>query len=95
MDRIQYFLKEEMGRINLKITNRYSPGYCGWRVAEQQRLFKMFPVDFCNIRLTESMMMDPVKSVSGIIGVGKEVKYNSYTCNLCNSFNCLYKNLKK
>jgi hypothetical protein len=94
MDRIQYFLKEEMERNNLNITNRYSPGYCGWRVAEQRKLFEMLPADFCNIRLTESMMMDPIKSVSGIIGVGRDVKYNPYTCNLCNSSNCLYKNLK-
>ena len=95
MDRIQYFLKEEMRRNNFNITNRYSPGYCGWRVTEQQKLFKMFPSDFCNISLTESMMMDPVKSISGIIGVGREVKFNPYTCNLCNSSNCLYKNLKR
>jgi hypothetical protein len=87
-------LKEEMERNSLNITNRYSPGYCGWKVAEQQKLFKMFPADFCNISLTESMMMDPVKSISGIIGVGKDVIYNPYTCNLCNSSNCLYKNLK-
>jgi len=94
MDRIQYFLKEEMERNNLNITNRYSPGYCGWKVAEQRKLFKMLPSDYCNIRLTESMMMDPIKSVSGIIGVGRDVKYNPYTCNLCDSSNCLYKNLK-
>jgi len=72
----------------------YSPGYCGWKVAEQSKLFKMFPADFCNIGLTESMMMDPVKSISGIIGVGRDVKFDAYTCNLCNSLNCLYKNLK-
>jgi hypothetical protein len=94
IDRIQHFLKEEMEKNNLNITNRYSPGYCGWKVAEQRKLFKMFPADYCNIKLTESMMMDPIKSVSGIIGVGRDVKYNPYTCNLCNSSNCLYKNLK-
>jgi hypothetical protein len=94
MDKIQYFLKNEMTIEDLNITNRYSPGYCGWKVAEQLKLFKMFPADFCNISLTESMMMDPVKSISGIIGVGRDVKFDPYTCNLCNSLNCLYKNLK-
>jgi hypothetical protein len=94
MDRVHHFLKEDMGRLNFNITNRYSPGYCGWRVSEQEKLFKMFPTDFCSIKLTDSMMMDPVKSVSGIIGAGREVKYDPYTCNLCDSPNCLYKNLK-
>lgn len=94
MDKIQSLLMEDMNRINLSITNRYSPGYCGWSTGEQKQLFSMFPDNFCSIRLTDSMMMDPVKSVSGIIGVGKEVKYNPYTCNLCNAENCLYRNLK-
>lgn len=91
MDKIQSLLKEEMERNNLGITNRYSPGYCGWSTGEQKQLFSMFPDNFCNIRLTGSMMMDPVKSVSGIIGVGKDVKYNPYICNLCNRENCIYK----
>jgi hypothetical protein len=95
MEKILCFLKVDMAKSDMKITNRYSPGYCGWKVAEQQKLFKMFPSGFCNIRLTESMMMDPVKSVSGIIGIGKEVKFNAYTCEICDSQNYLYKKLKR
>ena len=32
-----------------KITNRYSPGYCGWDVSEQHKLFSFFPDNFCKI----------------------------------------------
>ena len=62
-----------------KITNRYSPGYCGWQVAEQHKLFQLIPDNYCGIRLTESALMDPEKSVSGIIGIGENVKINPYT----------------
>jgi hypothetical protein len=45
-----------------KITNRFSPGYCGWDVAEQHNLFKLIPENYCGIHLTPSALMDPVKS---------------------------------
>jgi hypothetical protein len=74
-----------------KITNRYSPGYCGWDVAEQHKLFQLVPNNYCGIKLTPSSLMDPVKSVSGIIGIGENVKSNPYTCNLCDLKDCVYR----
>ena len=74
-----------------KITNRYSPGYCGWYVGEQHKLFQLVPDNFCGIRLTPSALMDPVKSVSGIIGIGEHVKMNPYTCGLCDMKDCIYR----
>ena len=74
-----------------KITNRYYPGYCGWSVEEQHKLFKLLPGNFCGIRLTDSALMDPVKSGSGIIGLGKNVKYTKYTCSYCNRMDCVYR----
>ena len=35
--------------------------------------------------------MDPVKSVSGFIGIGEHVKYNPYTCRLCDMKDCIYR----
>jgi hypothetical protein len=78
-----------------KITNRYSPGYCGWYVAEQHKLFQLVPDNYCGIRLTESALMDPVKSISGIIGIGANVKMNPYTCGLCEMKNCVYRKKKE
>ncbi|NBC83469.1 MAG: hypothetical protein GVY19_08815 [Bacteroidetes bacterium] len=94
MDRVQQVLQEQMKDNQLKITNRYSPGYCNWDVAEQHKLFSMFPQDFCGISLTDSALMNPVKSVSGIIGIGKDVNYNPYTCNFCDRTSCIYRNKK-
>lgn len=74
-----------------KITNRYSPGYCNWDVAEQHNLFMLVPDNACGIRLTVSALMDPVKSVSGFIGIGTNVRHNPYTCNLCDMKDCIYR----
>lgn len=71
-----------------KITNRYSPGYCGWSVAEQHQLFSLLPEGFCGISLTPSALMLPIKSVSGIIGVGPDVKRGAYPCSICDLKDC-------
>lgn len=91
MDNIQNLVKEEMRQTGLYITNRYSPGYCGWDVSEQQKLFKFFPEGFCGIKLSDTSLMYPLKSVSGVIGIGKEVKMQNYPCRLCDDKNCIYR----
>ena len=88
-DRMQAELENTIVSSGNKITNRYSPGYCGWDVSEQHKLFRLLPGNYCGIRLTDSALMDPVKSISGIIGIGKNVRYNQYTCSLCDMKECL------
>jgi hypothetical protein len=90
-DLMQERLEIAMAAGGKKITNRYSPGYCGWDVVEQHKLFQLIPENFCGIRLTESALMDPVKSVSGIIGIGENVKMNPYTCKMCDLKDCIYR----
>jgi hypothetical protein len=72
-------------------TNRYSPGYCGWSVAEQHLLFSLLPDRFCGITLTESALMTPMKSVSGVIGIGVGIKREGYRCGRCGRKDCLYR----
>ncbi|MDX9728673.1 MAG: vitamin B12 dependent-methionine synthase activation domain-containing protein [Bacteroidales bacterium] len=93
-DRMQAELRLTAAAEGLKITNRFSPGYCGWDVAEQHKLFSFFPDNYCGITLTESALMSPVKSVSGIIGIGRDVKYSPYQCHLCDDKNCIYRGRK-
>jgi hypothetical protein len=91
-------LHEKLGAVmkqeDQKLTNRYSPGHCKWNVVEQHKLFSLIPDNFCGIRLTDSALMDPIKSISGIIGIGKNVEFNPYTCNMCDLLTCNYRNLK-
>jgi hypothetical protein len=89
-DQLHAHIQEKAKNKGLKITNRYSPGYCTWDVAEQQKLFSIFPDKCCGITLTESSLMSPVKSTSGIIGMGPDVKFNEYTCEICPMKNCMF-----
>lgn len=94
-DLMQADLERTMLNSGNKITNRYSPGYCNWDVAEQHKLFMLIPDNYCGIKLTRSALMDPVKSISGIIGIGKNVKFNPYTCNFCRQEDCVYRKIRK
>jgi len=89
------FLHNEIGKAmldeGLKITNRYSPGYCNWPVSDQHILFSLLPKNFCGISLTDSALMYPIKSISGIIGVGKDVRRMKYICDKCKVKDCAYR----
>lgn len=94
MDKIQMALEEDMKEKGFGITDRYSPGYCDWNVAEQKKLFSLLPENYCGISLSESSLMYPIKSVSGIIGIGKNAERKGYTCDFCNMRDCVYRKRK-
>ena len=93
-DQMEKALQESIGKLGWKHTNRFSPGYCGWHVSQQQLLFPLFQGHTCGVKLTDSSLMIPIKSVSGIIGLGKKVRKLEYTCGLCDFKQC-YKRKKK
>lgn len=95
MDYIQGQLQVDMQQADLLITNRYSPGYCLWPLTGQRQLFDLFPETQSGISLTESHLMMPIKSVSGIIGIGRNVKKARYKCDICNDLTCVYRNIKQ
>jgi hypothetical protein len=92
LDKIHDLLEAEMGHQGLGVTDRYSPGYCDWNVSEQQKIFPLLPAASCGVSLLDSSLMVPVKSISGIIGIGKGAVRKNNTCELCNSINCFYRN---
>lgn len=81
-------IEETMAEKGLGTTNRFSPGYCSWDVAEQQTLFSFFPDNYCNITLSPSSLMNPAKSVSGIIGTGPGLTPKKHPCELCTFKDC-------
>jgi len=94
-DLMQDDMKNSIRGAGLAITNRYSPGYCGWNVADQHKLFQLMPSNHCGIELTESALMNPVKSVSGFIGIGEDVKWNPYSCRMCRQEDCVYRRYRE
>lgn len=74
---------------SMYVTLSYSPGYCGWHVREQPKLFSLLPNNSCGITLNESCLMHPVKSVSGVIGFSKSKDVNvPYACDICGLETC-------
>ena len=94
IDNIQDAFEIDVTNLGLKITNRYSPGYCGWALSEQKMIFELFPLNHCGIRLSDSCLMDPIKSVSGVIGFGANVKKGAYECQMCELETCIYRKLR-
>lgn len=91
MDKIQDMMRASYEPQNLLVSNRFSPGYCSWDVSEQHKLFKLLPEEFCGVSLSDSALMQPIKSISGFIGVGKNITYNHYKCKFCKQKQCIYK----
>ncbi|MDR1791529.1 MAG: hypothetical protein LBR20_07790 [Propionibacteriaceae bacterium] len=68
-------------------TNRVSPGYCGWPLLEQKALFAELD-DQLGISLSDVCLMRPIKSISGMIGIGPDVLERQYGCGYCTIENC-------
>ncbi len=68
------YLKES-GRFDSTVgVMQFSPGYCGWHMSGQKKLFQHLRPDEVGITLRESFLMQPLKSISGVIVVGaKEI----------------------
>jgi hypothetical protein len=58
----------EVGRV---VSRRFSPGYCDWNVSQQEAVFAALGGKTAGVRLSESSLMMPRKSVSGVIGIGR------------------------
>jgi len=78
---------------DLKVTNRISPGYAGWDVAEQQALFCLCPGDRVGITLNDYAMMTPLKSISFLVGIGPRASVDHYftQCRRCWMPDCSYR----
>jgi hypothetical protein len=48
----------------------FSPGYCGWDMSGQMKLFEALHPTEIGISLNPSYLMNPLKSISGVILVG-------------------------
>jgi hypothetical protein len=88
-------ISRQAQQMGLKCTNLFSPGYCGWDVREQHKLFSLFPEKFLGISLNQSALMTPIKSLSGVIGIGPNVKKLPHTCAFCDQPDCFMRQGKK
>jgi len=86
---VRKLARQEVKEQGFKTSRHFSPGYGDWEVSQQDIIFKSIPADNIGVRLTEGYMMLPQKSLSWVIGVGKEIITPSEEDNNC--VNCQYK----
>ncbi|HTX66090.1 MAG TPA: vitamin B12 dependent-methionine synthase activation domain-containing protein [Opitutaceae bacterium] len=83
--RLDPHLQPDEGR-----TLPYSPGYCGMELAEQRKLFRLMRADAAGVALLPSLLMEPLKSVSGLVGLGPRalVRTDLTPCDRCPLVGC-------
>ena len=83
----------KFARQNKSVTLRFSPGYCDWPVTDQKKLFGLFDSEPTGVKLLDSCLMEPRKSISGVFGLSHTVNphdsppYNP--CRECKKTDCI------
>jgi hypothetical protein len=77
----------------MKVTNRVSPGYGGWDVAEQRLLWQLCPGDPIGVTLNEACFMTPTKTITILVGAGARARVDDYfsQCARCWMAGCAYR----
>ena len=90
----EYFLESLAGKVDTTaLLVRYSPGYCGWDITGQKKLFKFLRPQEIGLHLNDgSLIMTPLKSISGVMVLGpREIHHpdRGYSfCNRCSTTAC-------
>ena len=90
----RYFnLLSDRGKLDAsKAALRFSPGYCGWHMSGQKKLFEFLHPEDVGITLLDSFLMNPLKSISGVIVAGEKdifVFEDTYPfCSECRTRSC-------
>jgi len=77
----------------VKVTNRVSPGYGGWDVAEQALLWQLCPGDAVGVILNDTCFMTPTKTITILVGAGPAARVDDYfsQCARCWMRDCAYR----
>lgn len=86
---VDYLWQREAGP-DEGVTPPFSPGYCGMPIEQQKTLFSIVDASLIGVKLLPSMMMSPVKSISGLAGIGDaaEVVARGMPCEFCELERC-------
>ena len=92
--KVRKLARQEVIERGFKTSRHFSPGYSGWEVSQQEIVFKSIPSDNIGVSLTKGFMMLPQKSLSWVIGAGKEIIVSSEEENKCKDCQSKYCNYK-
>ncbi len=93
---VEDIISKETCELELSLGMRAQPGQEGWPIEQQRQVFSILPADKIGMRLTESCLMIPRKSVSFVIPRGKELNNSVVPCDFCSKRNrCDWKKEKQ
>jgi len=93
---LENYLFNDLSKRNLtrndSIVLGYSPGYCGWDLSGQKKLFQFLNPGEIGITISNSFLMSPLKSVSGVLVHANKERHvfeSSFTfCGYCRNQTC-------
>lgn len=84
---VEDIISAEACDLKLDLGMRAQPGQEGWPIEQQRQVFSILPCEKIGLRLTESCLMIPRKSVSFVIPRGKNLKSGMSPCDFCSKRN--------
>ncbi len=84
---VETVISSEACTLNLALGMRAQPGQEGWPIEQQREVFKVLPAEQIGMRLMESCLMLPRKSVSFVIPRGTALSNSVVPCDFCSKRN--------
>lgn len=83
----------EVGQSGVYTNRRISPGYRGWPLEGQRRVFELLPSHATGVRLKPTCFMEPRKSISAAVSIGRAVAHSKYVsiCGYCDLAGCAFR----
>ena len=77
----------------MRVTNRVSPGYGHWDVAEQRLLWQLCPGEPIGVTINDACFMTPTKTITVLVGAGAAAHVDDYfsQCARCWMRDCAYR----
>ena len=92
-DFVERRIRQDFSDSGWKVSRRYAPGYCGWKIEAQREIFSCF-ADTLGIKLTSSCLMVPEKSLSFACLLSRSGDLSGikvWDCRLCKQEACSYR----
>lgn len=93
---ISDLIYKKAGEKRLYSTKYFSPGEEGWAIDQQKNIFQIIPADKIGVKMTDSYMMVPQKSLSFVAGIGMNPKIatrKEHSCKTCKAINCQFRKI--
>lgn len=84
---VEDIISAEACELDLDLGMRAQPGQEGWPIEQQREVFSVLPAGQIGVRLTESCLMLPRKSVSFVIPRGEALNNSLAPCDFCSKRN--------